>query len=174
MVRCQIARAVPLFARASDEGQVRYAHDPMEIPFTSSDIWLFVSIGLAEANLPADLANVLFAGDAINKAVFTSSELRRGLSKLTQAGFVVHSEGVFSLTKEGRAIFANASKRRRDWMTLRKNLEKQLGATHGPSDHPGFEDPQFPYPQLTDELIVAADREYRRRFNQILAKLDSG
>ena len=145
----------------------------VDIPFTSSDIWLFLSIGAAESSPPADLANVLFAGDAINKAVFTRSELRRGLSKLTRAGLVSESEGFYSLTNAGRAMLQKAQARGRTWMLVREQLEKQLGATRGPADHPQFDHPEFPYPELTDDLIDAAYREYRRRFSDVLAKIDA-
>jgi hypothetical protein len=66
----------------------------MVISFTPSDVWLLVSVALAASKPPVRLTDVIFAGDSINKAVFTPQELRRGLSKLTQAGYVNDNHGV--------------------------------------------------------------------------------
>lgn len=115
---------------------------------------------------------MLFAGDAINKAVFTPHELRRGLSKLTQAGYVVDSGALYSLTDAGRQVFERSRKVGGGWLSVWRDLEKQLGATRDSTDHPQFEDPRFRYPQLTDEAVDVADREYRRRFDRMLSELN--
>ena len=144
----------------------------MSIPFTSSDVWLLVAIAMAESEPPVRLPAILFAGDYVNKAVFTSQELRRGFSKLTQAGYVVDADGTYSLSDAARRLVMETEKRSRNWYDTWKEVEKELGATRGPENAPGFEDARFPYPALTDKIIADADRQYRKRFNEMLAQLN--
>lgn len=140
----------------------------MAIPFTPSDVWLLVSIALAETRPPVRLTDIIFAGDSINKAVFTPQELRRGLSKLTQAGYVRDAGGIYSLTDEGRALVHNP--RREGWMTIRHRIEKRLAAT-ADGDGPRVEDARFPYPSVTDDAVAKAVKEYHRKFAKLLAEL---
>lgn len=141
----------------------------MVIPFTPSDVWLLVSIALAETKPPARLTDIIFAGDSINKAVFTPQELRRGLSKLTQAGYVNDVDGIYSLTDEGRALVHNP-RRSEGWMTVRHRIEKRLAATTD-GDGPSFEDARFPYPSITDTAVEEAVKQYRAKFARLLAEL---
>ena len=137
----------------------------MDIPFTRSDIWLFLSIGLADP--PADLANVLLRGDALNKAMMSPQEVRRGLSKLSQAGLAIDSAGIYSLTEKGLELIDNAGARRQGFLAAQSDLAKHLCVIHGPNDDPRFDDPRFPYPQLSDEILQGAYREAYRRFQDI-------
>jgi len=145
----------------------------MSIPFTSSDVWLLVSIALAESEPSVRLSSILFAGDAINRAVFTPQELRRGLSKLTKAGYVDDTAGIYSLTDAGHFLIADARKKNRDWLSIWRHIERRLGATRGPEDAPTYEDERFPYPAVTDEIVAKADQEYRAEFARILAELEA-
>jgi len=142
----------------------------MVIPFTSSDVWLLVSIALAESKPPVRLIDIIFAGDSINKAVFTAQELRRGLSKLTQAGYVNDNHGIYSLTDDGRALVREAQHHRDGWMNVRRRIERRLAATAG-GDGPQFEDAGFPYPSVTDEAVEDAVKQYRAKFARLLAEL---
>jgi hypothetical protein len=145
----------------------------MVIPFTSSDVWLLVSIALAESEPAVGLAEILFAGDAINKAVFTPQELRRGLSKLTKAHYVNDASGIYSLTDTGHSLIADARKNNRDWLSIWQHIEKRLGATHGQEDAPQYEDLRFPYPSVTDDGVAEADQLYRAKFAKLLAELEA-
>lgn len=145
----------------------------MAIPFTSSDVWLLVSIAAAEPEPPVRLPDILFAGDFINKAVFTPQELRRGFSKLTKAGYVVDAGGVYWLTDTGRSVITDARKKNRDWLSIWHAVEKRLGAVEGAEDDPQYEDARFPYPSLTNEMVAEADRQYRAKFARMLAELEA-
>lgn len=151
----------------------------MSIPFTSSDVWLLIAIATAESNArrkgnpSVRLPDVLFADDAVNKAVFTPQELRRGMSKLTQAGYVIDRDGAYSLSDPGRALVDDARKQKRGWFGRWKWIEKRLGASRSVGNEPGYEDPRFPYPALSDDVIAKADRQYRKKFAEIVSKLDS-
>jgi hypothetical protein len=140
----------------------------MDIPFTSSDVWLLVSIALAEDEPPARLPDILFAGDGINKAVFTPQELRRGFSKLTQAGYVNDAEGTYRLTEQGRALVTDARDQGGSWWTIRRRIEKRLTAATGAEDAPRFEDARFPYPSVTDEAVSKAVKQYHAKFARLL------
>jgi DNA-binding PadR family transcriptional regulator len=128
-----------------------------------------VSIALAETKPPAWLTDIIFAGDSINKAVFTPQELRRGLSKLTQAGYVNDEGGIYSLTDEGRAL-VHDRRRREGWMSVRRRIEKRLAAT-ADGDGLHFDDARFPYPAVTDEAVEDAVKQYRAKFARLLAEL---
>jgi hypothetical protein len=143
----------------------------MALPFTSSDVWLLLSIALAESASPVRLSDVLFAGDAINKAVFTPQELRRGLSKLTQAGYVNDAGGIYSLTENGRALVADAGIDHSGWQVVRRAIEKRLSVTSGAEDGPRFEDARFPYPDVTDEAVADAVKQYHVKFARRLAEI---
>lgn len=145
--------------------------DGVDIPFTSTDIWLLLSIALAEDQPPVRLKDVLFVGDALHKAVFTPQELRRGLSKLTRASFVIDHEGTYSLTPQARVIVETARAKSADWLSQGKQLERQLGATRGPEDAPDYDDPRFPYPALPDQAVREATDQYRIEFASSLARL---
>lgn len=153
----------------------------MPIQFTSSDVWLLLAIALAEGEPPVHLPDILFAGDAINKAVFSPQELRRGFSKLTQAGYVRDSTGDYSLSKTGRMLISDARKHDPRWLSMWKYIEKRLAPTAGANDAPPagandapqFDDPRYPYPQLTDEMVEVADAQYRAKFAELLAELEA-
>ena len=135
----------------------------MDIAFTSSDIWLLLSVALAETEPPVTLVDVIAAGHAINKAVFTPQELRRGFSKLTRAGYAVDDAGAYSLTPAGREIVDRARKAAPKWLEMWRKLEVELGATRGTESDPRYEDVRFPYPQLTNEVVAEAVRHYTCR-----------
>ena len=143
----------------------------IDIPFTSSDVWVLLSIALAETEPPVRLKDVFFAGDAINKAIFSPQELRRGIAKLTRAGYVRDELGTYSVTSLGRKLVERARATSGVWLRMWDYLEKELSATRGPEDGPAYEDSRFPYPQLSDAVVAEAEREYREDFEKRLAEL---
>ena len=144
----------------------------MDIAFTSSDVWVLLSIALSETNAsPVRLKDVFFAGDAINKAIFSPQELRRGIAKLTQAGYVRDEVGAYSLTPHGRELVERARAHSSVWLRIWDWLDKELSATRGAEDQPAYEDSRFPYPQLTNALVAEAEREYRKEFAKLFSEL---
>jgi hypothetical protein len=144
----------------------------MDIAFTSSDVWVLLSIALSETDVsPVRLKDVFFAGDAINKAIFTPQELRRGMAKLTQAGYVRDELGAYSLTSYGRELVERARAQSSVWLGMWDWLDKELSAKRSSEDRPTYEDSRFPYPQLTDALVAEAEREYRDEFAKQFSEL---
>ena len=142
------------------------------IRFTWSDAWLLLSIiHGAQGNRGAGLKDVIAMGDAINKAIFTPQELRRGLAKLTKAGYVTETAARYFSTDLAMHKYKPVSQRR--VLDQLEGLKVAIGAgSYSPGEDPCREDPEWPYPQLTDETIAAADAEYRVEFAEILRQLE--
>ena len=138
--------------------------------FTWSDAWLLHAVAIAGGDASgATLTDIIGAGDGINHALFTTAELRRGFAKLSAGGFISERGALFFL--EGEA--ATAWQRARQYRLLdkqRKELATLLNAAPYPAGAPGFEDPDWPYPSLTDARIHAAEAEYRQRVRSLRRK----
>jgi hypothetical protein len=74
--------------------------------------WILLSVAKAAENDAAELSAIVAAGDYLNHAVFTESELAAGLSVLLAAGLVVDNGERFAL---GPAVPAS----------IKRKLEKQ-------------------------------------------------
>ena len=66
--------------------------------FTWSDAWLLLSVALAAERGRATLKDVIAAGDAVNHAIFTLAELRRGFAKFIAAGHVTACQDGFDVS----------------------------------------------------------------------------
>jgi hypothetical protein len=144
----------------------------MTIPYTSSDMWLLVAIAYSTADGPAQLADIIETGDAINKAIFTGQELRRGMARLVTGGIVIDLEGRFDLTERGRKLLEDAraqgaTNRLEEWA----KLDELLAVDRGPRNHPQFEDPTWSYQSLTEPVIEAAYASYGVAARRVVAKL---
>jgi hypothetical protein len=140
------------------------------ITYTWSDAWLLLSIiHAASGSGGASLTDIFAMGDAINKAIFTPQELRRGLAKLTSAGYVSEEGGRFFVTEKARRVSEGLPGTH--VLEQLTDLEKVLGAAPYPAGDPNQEDPEWPYPQLTDETIEAAQQQYRMEFAEVNRRL---
>ena len=68
----------------------------------------------------AALVNVIAAADWINHAIPVEDELRRGLNRLIDAGFVGEDRGTFRLTAAGESILAKVRRRASAWTQLNR------------------------------------------------------
>ena len=105
--------------------------------FLWSDAWLLQATAHAES---AALWSVLFAGDMINKAMFTSQELNGGIGRLSRAGLLTYASGELSLTDAGRKLFlasaADAKQSSRGSMLDEMHaIGRRLGAPEWSSKH---------------------------------------
>jgi len=57
-------------------------NSPAQPKFSWSDAWLLHAIGLAAAEHPATLKEIISMGDAVEKSVFSFEEISSGLAKL--------------------------------------------------------------------------------------------
>lgn len=135
----------------------------MALQFTWSDAWLLFAVALAARRGQATLKDVISCGDAINHAVFTPAELRRGFAKLIASGHVTRGDS-FDVSPEIHEIMARAEERGSTPHTVQKQLEVFLEAAPYPAGDPQAEDPQWAFPELTDSMIDRAVRAYHEEF----------
>jgi len=131
--------------------------------FTWSDAWLLHAVAAAGgAAEGASLVDILCVGDAMNHAAFTTAELRRGFAKLTAAGLVTESDERFRLAGEASEAWKRAESLE-SVVSQRKELERLLTPDPYPAGAPGFEDPDWPYPLLSEARIANAEAQYQQR-----------
>ena len=111
--------------------------------------------------------NVIGAGDMINHAILTAAELRRGFAKLVAVGHVEERAERFFLTGEAVVACEKALKRS-SLVKSMECLERFLRVSESRQAAPGFEDPEWSYPSLTDERLGRANGQYRRAFSSQL------
>ena len=105
--------------------------------FTWSDAWLLFAVALAATRGQVTLKDVIACGDAINHAIFTNAELRRGFAKLIATGHVITSGDVFDVSPEVHDLLARDADKRLGMGTLRKRFDAFLAAAPYPAGHPG-------------------------------------
>jgi hypothetical protein len=136
------------------------------ITYTWSDTWLLLSIlYAAHGSESASLTDVIAQGDAINHALFTPQELRRGTAKLTNDGYLSVENGRFFPSEKALEMHRGiAGQRSREQLD---ELREIMGAEYRAED-PKEEDSLWPYPQLTDETISQARAAVPKRCCQCL------
>jgi len=133
--------------------------------FTWSDTWLLLAVAIGGGRSGgAELKDVIAAGDMINHAMLTAAELRRGFAKLVAAGHVEERADRFFLTGEAVVACEKALKRS-GLVKSMEYLERFLRVSESRQAEPGFEDPEWPYPSLTDERLGRANGQYRCAFS---------
>src|SRR4051812_23670878 len=99
------------------------------IVFTWSDAWLLLAISFTSQSKPASLQDIIGAGDAINHAIFTDAELRRGLAKLIAAGYVGQQDQCYFVRGDAADFCRSKVKKARRLSRQRELVEKFLHAT---------------------------------------------
>jgi hypothetical protein len=112
------------------------------IRLDGSDEWVMAAIRLAEGKAGATLQDVIAAGDAINHAIFTPQELRKGFAELLAAGWVECRGDRWRATEAGRGVHVRG---RSEW-----------------APDPRLQDPRWNHP-LSDAEYEAALRSYLGR-----------
>lgn len=134
--------------------------------FTWSDAWLLFAVALAATSGKVTLKEVIACGDSINHAIFTPPELRRGFAKLIACGHVTQRGENFEVSAEVGDMLALAG--RISMRTLQKQFEAFLSAAPYPAGDPRAEDPEWPFPALTDAMVARAVKAYHRDFRRQL------
>ncbi|HEX2907156.1 MAG TPA: hypothetical protein VHO69_09875, partial [Phototrophicaceae bacterium] len=130
--------------------------------FTFSDAWLLFSVAAAETPQGGTLAQIMAVGDMIDHSIFSGPELRRGFAKLIHVGYIQEIGNNFSLSGQAKDYWAALATDRKA-KSLGKKFEKVqsfLGPRPLPSADPRVDDPEWPYPALTDEIVKAAYQQY--------------
>ncbi len=152
---------------------------PDSIQHQWSDAWLLLSIIYASREQPATLVSVIQCGDAINRAVFTPSELKSGYFRLTKGGWVTGSDDAWTPSKRAEEFYGTIQKMKLSPYAEMKQIQRALGApdwsaetnANNPSDI-------FEYPGMTNNRIAKACRDYSRGFwkayKQLKKKMANG
>lgn len=127
------------------------ADDSEAIRLTGADEWLMNAVRAAGGANGATLKDVITAGDMINHAVFTPTELRTGFAKLLAAGWVTEKDGKWFVREGGRTV-------------------RVIGESNVWPD-PNTPDPRWNHP-LSDEEISAAVRAYQEDADRILQRIE--
>ncbi len=130
--------------------------------FTWSDAWLLLAVAYAsharepDTSAPASLQDVIACGDAIQHAIFTPAELRRGAAKLLAGGHINVEGGRWSLTPAMASEYRRLTEGVQGILDSQEVLERFLRAAPYPAGDPNFEDPLWSLPSLSDAEITEA------------------
>lgn len=136
------------------------------IQYQWSDAWLLYSIALAGGGKPAELHDIFWVADWMNRAIFTEEQFEGGLSRLSKGGWLKEVNGKFAPTRKYRQIkskivgssLASCDKLSRILRVKPHDLE---GVAPGHSKYPGF----------SAKVFREAYRRYRREFKGVYEKL---
>lgn len=125
-----------------------------------SDAWPLLAIALAGEKGPAEMWQIVAAGDSINHAIFTTDEFESSLARLSAGGWVIEENGKFlASSKVGELI---SQKKRARLATLLDALEKLLGVSASQTES-SFSNPpsKCKYPGFSSAKFEEAVLRYR-------------
>jgi hypothetical protein len=133
--------------------------------YTQPDVWLLHAIALASGKEPATLRDILSAGDYINHAIFTWSEIQIGLSKLLGASCIESEDKRFKLNQRLTEEYAHIAKQHRSIYKQTDALEVYLRALPVTKDNSA----EFVL-SITQTDFEVAVKEYQQSFNKPTGK----
>jgi len=148
----------------------------MRPQFTWSDAWLLLAVAYASrvegrgGKGGATLKDVIAAGDAIQHAIFTPAELRRGFAKLISAGYVQADGERFSLVGRASAEYERIERSAAAIEKQFEAIEAFLSSAPCTAGGANYEDPNWPYPALSDEVIEAACSAWHSEAERLIRK----
>jgi hypothetical protein len=130
--------------------------------FFGSDAWVLHAIALGEGKDGARLRDIIATGDYINHAILSAPQLRRGIAKLTSAGYLRERNGRFQLAGKAAAFRKKSMRPGEPVLRQLDEWEKFLGVESppGPDSFPG--ENGRPYPSISDDMVRLAQEEYIR------------
>jgi hypothetical protein len=124
-----------------------------------SDAWLMLAIAMADSGNGATLQSIIAAGDFVNHAIFTGSEIRHGLAILTHLDYIQAIDGRFLLTGNAKDFWITRNQARTSVHNLMKEFNEFLGVVFS-SGKPLADDNKWQYPGITDEMVNQAYQSY--------------
>ena len=121
--------------------------------WTWSDAWVLTAAYVTGGN-PADLSDVVAAGDHINHSIFTVDELEHAFSRLTAVGLAEIDGDVITLTADAIALCRGAVDPVRQVLKATDNVDQALRQIELEELVPVTIDPA---------TVRAATERYRRR-----------
>jgi hypothetical protein len=126
--------------------------------FTPTDAVLLQALLYAGALTDgAELRDIVALGDGIRDELFSADELRQGFSKLRAAGFLREEEGRFFVVGAARTL---GQRERGSLAQHGEEIAAFLAAAPLRAGDLRTEDPDDPYPELTDERVEQATQGY--------------
>ena len=138
--------------------------------FTWTDAWVLASVAVAGGLKGGELKDVIAAGDLINRAVFTGDELRSGLSKLVNAGYVDHGGGFYVITGDARAAVEELMEDGASSFSVMQFFEDFL-AVDPYADPERMPQEECPLDHLNDTDVVVAINAYRTELASLWREL---
>jgi hypothetical protein len=136
---------------------------PTSSHFLWSDSWLLAAIhGASYGGERPTLARIIAVGDFLNHAIFTSSEINGGVSRLSHAGLIVTDRDAFVLTEAGKKITREQEKKPEGPHKHLKTIRTRLGAPDWtPAEKPDKAgNPEDPKLYVSDSEISEAYQNY--------------
>ena len=133
----------------------------MRLQFTWSDAWVLAAVAIAGDREGATIKEIIAAGDAVNGALFSAKELRRGMAKLTRAGYVRFDGQLFCTAGPAADFASKILKRRSSAFCVMQALEAFIGADAYSLDGQDDKDQDWPFQGLSDEAVAAACASYQ-------------
>jgi hypothetical protein len=131
--------------------------------FLWSDSWLLAAIqGASSGGERPTLARIIAVGDSLNHAIFTTSEINGGVSRLSRAGLVQIEGEAFILTAAGTEITREQQKKTQGPHKHMETIRARLGApdwtpAQKPDQAGNSDDPQI---YASESEIAKAYQEY--------------
>jgi hypothetical protein len=138
---------------------------PDNVPHNWSDAWLLLAIIYADKQGGATLDKIIAAGDAINVAVFSPTELESGLARLTGSAFIEENAGQFVPTKKAQ-LQTKLGNTRRSMHNELKDVAKLLGCPGAIDDQPSQDN--LRYPGFSISVYEDAVETYRRSVQSVV------
>lgn len=134
-----------------------------ELKYEWSDVWILSSIFLIGREKPATLHEVIAAGDFINHAIFTLSELNGGFSRLSRGGLIRIQDGTYRLTAKGKKITEIDPGAKKGPLPYMDVVRTRLNATDwAPRVDPNaMDDPARRVEHVSEEDLKKAYQAYR-------------
>ena len=123
-----------------------------------TDAWLLAAIAEASKDQPAQLWQIIAAGEMLNHALFTDEEIESGVARLAQGGWIAETNGQFSVTNQ----FRRKNIKIKGWdsvETIEKLLDAEPRQKNEPMPHPSN---NLKHPGITREALLKANKEYEK------------
>jgi hypothetical protein len=130
-----------------------------------SDAWLLLAIIYADKPGGATLDKIIAAGNAINAAIFTPTELESGLARLTRSGFIEENAGLFVPTKNAQ-LRTKLGHTSRSMHNELRDVAKLLGCPSAIDDQPAQD--SMRYPGFSISVYEDAVETYRRAVQSVV------
>jgi len=138
--------------------------------FTWADAWVLASVAVGGGLKGCELKDVIAAGVLINHAIFDGDELRSGITKLANAGYVLHAGGFYVISGDARAAVEELIDQGTATYAVMQFFEDFL-AVDPYADPERMPQEECPLDHLNDTDVVVAINAYRTELASLWREL---